>query len=120
ADVALDEADAPRQVLPFAGGEVVEADHRLAEPEQVLGEMRADEARRPGHEPGAALAPNALSRGFVALHVCSGLRRFQTTAPRIARPSSAPRNGPRRSGARSRPCARARPGRRARRGARLA
>src|SRR5207248_8884728 len=37
ADVALDEADAHRQVLALAGGEVVEADDGLLELEQLLG-----------------------------------------------------------------------------------
>src|SRR6266850_1979526 len=72
ADVALDEADARRQVRALAGGEVVEADDALAEAQQLLGEVRADEARRSAYQPGPAAAPNALLRGFVAVHSCSG------------------------------------------------
>ena len=44
------------QVLALAGGEVVQAHHLLLELEQVLGEVRADEAGGARHEPGAAAA----------------------------------------------------------------
>jgi len=119
-DVALDEADSGRQVFALARGEVVEADDRLAEREQPLGEMRADEAGGARDEPGAAAAPNALLRGFVAVHFCSWVSQAPPAAARSARPSRAPRSAPRRSRARSRPCGYARADRRAPRAARLA
>src|SRR5207247_9881197 len=95
ADVALDEADAGGQVLALAGGEVVEADYRLAELQELLGEVRADEARRSGHQPGPAAALNALLRGFVAVHFCSWLPRAPRGGSRSARPSRARRSGSR-------------------------
>jgi hypothetical protein len=81
-DVALDEAEAPparlahglaheRKVLALAGREVVEAHHLLVEPQQLLDEVRADEAGRSGDQPGAPACPNALARFFVGCHVVS-------------------------------------------------
>ena len=40
------------QVLPLAGREVIQADHPLVQFEQGLQQVRADETRDPGHQPG--------------------------------------------------------------------
>jgi hypothetical protein len=52
AGVGVDRQDVV-EVAPVAVGEVVEADHGLAEVEQTLEERRADEPGDPGHQPAA-------------------------------------------------------------------
>jgi hypothetical protein len=70
ADVAFEELEAARgcradacrhvvQVLDVAGREVVDTDHRLAEPEQILEQVRADESRHARDQEAARLVPQA-------------------------------------------------------------
>jgi len=40
------------QVLLLAGREIIQPDNRLVQPEQGLEQVRANEARDPGHQPG--------------------------------------------------------------------
>ena len=39
------------QVVPVAGGEVVQADHRLAQPQQLIQKVAADETGDTGYQP---------------------------------------------------------------------
>ncbi len=54
------------EVMPMPGGVVVQAHHGLAQAEQVLEQVAADEAGHAGDEPGARLLLQGLSDLFVA------------------------------------------------------
>ncbi len=61
--LGLGRAQQRLEVVGRAGVEVVDPDHALTEPEQVLGQVRADEARDAGDQPGPRLGPQlALER----------------------------------------------------------
>jgi hypothetical protein len=48
------------QVAPVTGREVVQPDHRLADPQQRFDQVRADEAGTAGHQPARRALPQAL------------------------------------------------------------
>lgn len=81
ADVALDEVKAgplsgcdqgPHliEVALISGGEVVQADHALVEPEQRLKQVAADEAGHPANKPGGRLLGEADLEVLIGRHVC--------------------------------------------------
>jgi hypothetical protein len=96
ADVSLDESvplpeflpnAAPYviEVLPLARREIVQADHVLAEQQQLLDEMRADEASASGHQPPKALAGERVPRRFgeVQAHGAWRLNRSAWAVPTL-------------------------------------
>jgi hypothetical protein len=79
AGIALDEGEALpgalRDALPYvlqvpglAGGEVVQAHHRLVQLQQLLEDGGADEAGHAGHEPALGAGVEILAEGLVEAH----------------------------------------------------
>ena len=65
-EVAFHEVDAPDvlEVAPFAGDQTVGDTHAMAAPDQLLREVRSDEARAAGDEVGGhATQPGNAARG---------------------------------------------------------
>ncbi len=50
----------------FAGGEIIETDHRLAETQQLLKNMTADKTGTTGHQPGATLLEQLLAEMLIS------------------------------------------------------
>ena len=71
----------------MAGGEVVEADHRLVELEQRLHQVRADEAGAAGHEPAQRLRRQSLAH---VVDRASSRRRPQSRQTVTPLPVSSP------------------------------
>lgn len=63
------------EVVPMAGGEVVEADDGLVEPEERIEQVRADETGHAGDEPGARGVPEGGLGLVVSRHGLGRRRR---------------------------------------------
>ena len=80
--VAFDQHRAWRQVLAFAGGEIVQHADRIAARQQRLAQMRTDEARTAGHQP----CRHAPSPALVTLPTPSSVKCSRATSSVVRSP----------------------------------
>src|ERR1700680_699780 len=62
-------------ILGVTRREVVEAYHRLPKREKAFEQVRSDEARNPGYEPGPRVSPQGYQRGLIVVHFPDITRR---------------------------------------------